>query len=157
TLSLANPDGATLGRARGTATIRDNATVPKLQFSMPAYVGSELAKRAVITVRRTGSLAGTVGVSFAAYDGTARTPDDYAPAGPLSGSLTFGPGVATRTFVISIVDDAEPEGDETVVLGLSDPTGGALLGSQATAVLTIRDSDPAGTFSLTPTSLRVAE
>src|SRR5262249_424505 len=34
---------------------------------------------------------------------------------------------------------------------------GALLGSQATALVTIRDSDPAGTFSLTPTSLRVAE
>lgn len=157
TLALSNADAATIGRGRATATIRDDATLPRLQFSMPAYLTTEHGKQAVITVRRTGSLSGPVGVRFTAYDGTATSPADYAPAGPLAGVLSFPSGAATRTFAVPIVEDALPEGDETVLLRLSDPTGGALLGAQATAVLTIRDDDAAGTIAFAPAALRVTE
>ena len=48
---------------------------------------------------------------------------DYTP---LSGSITFGPGVTSRTFSIALTDPGyNLNGDQTVNLTLSNPTGGA--------------------------------
>ena len=44
-----------------------------------------------------------------------------------------------RTFTVTIVDDAAIEGDETLGLALSNPTGGLVLGTPAAATLTIVD------------------
>jgi hypothetical protein len=157
TLTLSGSVNGSVYRAQAVGTILDNALVPKLQFSLAGYAVAESSPRAVISVKRTGSLAGTVGVSYAVYDGTATTPADYAPAGPVAGTLTFGSGVGVRTFMVPLVNDALPEGDETVLLRLSDPTGGALVGAQTTAVLTIRSNDPAGSFYFAPSILRLKE
>ncbi len=40
---------------------------------------------------------------------------------------------------MTILDDSRREGAETVYLILADPSSGAVLGSRATAVLTLRD------------------
>jgi hypothetical protein len=157
TLTLSGSVNGSVYRGQAVGTILDNALVPKLQFSLAGYAVAESSPRAVISVKRTGSLAGTVGVSYAVYDGTATTPADYAPAGPVAGTLTFGSGVGVRTFMVPLVNDALPEGDETVLLRLSDPTGGALVGAQTTAVLTIRSNDPAGSFYFAPSILRLKE
>src|SRR5262249_4675679 len=81
---------------------------------------------------------GTVSVNFATASGTATAGSDYTTSG---GTLTFASGETSKTFTIPILDDAVVEGVETVNLVLSSPTGGATLGSQATAVLTIVDDD----------------
>ena len=156
-VTLSSSAGAAVSRAVATGTILDNSVAPKLQFSLPASVVSEATPKALIGVRRTGSLAGEVSVSYAAYDGTAQAPADYAPLGPVAGTLTFPPGVSLRTITVPLVNDSLPEGDETVLLRLFGPEGGALLGTQGTAVLTIRNDDPAGMLSVFPLGLRVAE
>ena len=58
-----------------------------------------------------------------------------------SGTLTFGPGEQAQAFVVPIVDDELPEGTETINLRLSNPTGGAVLGSLPTAQIAIEDND----------------
>src|SRR5207249_5081302 len=82
-------------------------------------------------------------------DGTATAGSDYTAT---SGTLTFGAGVTSKIFAIPIVKDTLDESDETVNLTLSNPTGGATLGTPDTAVLTIIDNDSGGVlqFSSAP-------
>jgi uncharacterized protein (TIGR03118 family) len=108
-----------------------------LQFSSATYTVNESGGSATITVTRTGDLSQTATVKFATFDGTASQQKDYVGT---AGTLSFAAGEVSKTFSVLIVDDAIPEADETVNLILSNPTG-AGLGSQSTAVLTIKDND----------------
>jgi hypothetical protein len=74
-------------------------------------------------------------VDYETGHGTA-APADY---GPISGTLTFAPGVTSQTFGLPIVDDALDELDETVLLTLTHPSHAGLLLDAAT--LTIVDDD----------------
>src|SRR4029077_9902940 len=89
---------------------------------------------------RTGGTSGAVSVHYATSDGTATAGSDYTAA---SGTLTFADGEASKTFTVTILDDTAVEGNETVNLTLSGPTGGATLGTLASATLTIVDNDTA--------------
>ncbi|HOD04888.1 MAG TPA: Calx-beta domain-containing protein, partial [Anaerolineaceae bacterium] len=72
--------------------------------------------------------------------GTATAGADYTTA---SGTLTWAAGnTNSQTFSIPLLDDSLVEGDETVILTLSDPVG-AVLGAPADSVLIIRDNDVA--------------
>ena len=146
-LRLTEPgSGATLG-ANSTAvlTIIDNDTASPspgtLQFSSPSYSEAEDAGSATITVTRTGGSAGEVSVAYATSDGSANANSDYTPT---SGTLTFAAGELTKTIAVPLVDNPSAEPDETVLLTLSNPTGGATLGSPSTATLTIVDTDRSG-------------
>ena len=115
------------------------APVAELQFSDAAYRVAEGVGSATITVTRIGAGAGEVTVSYVARDGAASPNEDYSPA---AGTITFADGdTAGKTFTVPIDDDHLVEGDETVNLALSNPTGDARLGSQSTAVLIISASD----------------
>ena len=57
--------------------------------------------------------------------------------------MNFADGDTTaKTVNVPILQDTADEPDETVTLTLSTPTGGATLGAQTSAVLTIADDDP---------------
>ncbi|HYE64248.1 MAG TPA: Calx-beta domain-containing protein, partial [Pyrinomonadaceae bacterium] len=109
-----------------------------LQFNAATYSVNENGGSASITVTRTGGSIGTVSVNYATSDSTATAGSDYTSA---SGTLTFAEGETSKSFTIPITDDLLDEADETVNLALSDPAGGATLGAQSTAVLTITDND----------------
>lgn len=112
-----------------------------LEFSAPTYTVAENGASATVTVTRTGGASGAVSVSYASADGSAVQPGDYTA---VSGTVNWADGdAAPKTFAVAIVDDALVEGAETVSLSLSAPTGGASLGANAAAVLTITDDDVA--------------
>lgn len=143
-LTLSNAvGGATLG-AQKTAvlTITDNevAQPGTLEFSSSTYSAAEDGTSVTITVDRTGGSDGVVSVDYATSDETAAAGSDYTAAG---GTLTFANGQTSNTFTVNIIDDSVHEGDKTVNLTLSNATGGATLGTQKTAVLTITDNEPA--------------
>lgn len=123
-----------------------------LQFSSATYSGAENAGSVVITVTRTGSGVGSAGVTFATSNGTATAGSDYTAT---TGTLAWVSGdTSAKSFTVSIIDDALVEGNETVNLTLSTPTGGATLGAPPAAVLTIVDDDsavPAVTTRAIPT------
>jgi hypothetical protein len=123
-------------------TIAEDDPVPpagSLQFSAPTYTMAEDSVTASITVTRVGGSFGAVTVDYASSDASASAGADYTA---VSGTLSFADGVTSQTFTIDILDDAEYEGDETVNLNLSNPSGGAGLGAPASAVLTIAEDEP---------------
>ena len=111
-----------------------------------------------VTVTRAGGSDGRITVNYATANGTAAAPGDYTAA---SGTLTFNDGETSKTFVVSVVDDAADEPDETVALKLSSPgpasidnylkdhegDANGLLGLTPTTVLTILDDDSPPTIS----------
>jgi glucose/arabinose dehydrogenase len=144
-LTLSSPTGgATLGgQATAVLTIQDDDAAPQpgtLQFNAGSYSLAENGGSLTVTVTRTGGTAGAVSVHYATSDGTATAGSDYTAA---SGTLTFAAGEASKTFTVPVLDDTAAEGSETVTLTLSSPTGGATLGSPATATFTIVDNDAA--------------
>jgi Tol biopolymer transport system component len=109
---------------------------PGIRFDSAQYDHAENGGTATVTVVRSGNVCGTASVQYAAAGGTAGA-GDYTL---VPGVLTFASGESRRTFTVTIVDDAEDEADETVVLTLSNATGMAL-GDPSTAALTILDDD----------------
>jgi uncharacterized protein (TIGR03118 family) len=106
---------------------------------------SENAGHIDITVTRAGNVSGTATVNFATFDesqvGHASQKSDYEIA---VGKLTFNAGETSKTFRILLVDDKFVEGNETVDIVLSNPTGtGVGIGSPNRASLTIVDDDAA--------------
>jgi len=140
-LTLADPTGGLkLGELSSAVLtiVDDDARPGTLQFSATAYPVLETAGNAMITVTRTGGSDGAVSVGYTTADGTALAGSDYTDA---DGTLTWGDGDGSaRTFTVVILVDFRIEGDETVTLALNSPTGGAALGSPATASLTISDA-----------------
>jgi Tol biopolymer transport system component len=115
------------------------AAASTVQFSATNYTVSEGGIFVTITVTRAGSTTGTATVDYSTRNGTASDKGDYTPA---IGTLRFNAGETSKSFIVSIIDDAFIETDETVNLTLRNPVG-ASLGSPATATLTILDNDSA--------------
>lgn len=108
-----------------------------LELAAPAYAASEASPGIVVTVRRSGNGAAAVNVDYATSNGTA-TAGDYTPQ---SGRLSFGVNEFSKTFTIPIRPDTLVEDDETLVVTLSNPGGGAELGPQRTATITLLNDD----------------
>lgn len=115
-----------------------NLAQPTIEFSAAAFSVEESGGSANVFVRRSGALSAPATVSYATSDDTATSPGDYGAA---SGTLMFAPGESTLYFSVPIVSDPIDEDNETLNLTLTNPGGGAVLGPQATATLTILDDD----------------
>ncbi|HKB03013.1 MAG TPA: S8 family serine peptidase [Gemmataceae bacterium] len=144
TLNLSNSGSTPIQDGQGVGTIVNDDGPGTFQFSSATYSTAE-GTTVTVTVTRTGGSSGTVTVDYATSNGTAGG-DDYTTA---NGSLTFDPGVTAQTFTVTTTADDMDEANETVNLTLSNPTGGAALGSPATAVLTIQDDDPPPAITIT--------
>ena len=140
------------GLAGGTATVEvypsGTASPGSIQFSAANYTVDEDAATATITLVRLGGSQGTVSVHFATSDGSPFSSGKYTP---LSGTISFSPGVTSRQFSIALINPGRNlEGDQTVDLTLSNPGGGATLGVFPTATLTLHDTSQIGSGDLDP-------
>jgi glucose/arabinose dehydrogenase len=143
-VDLSAPSGATLADARAVGTIRNDDGPGTLSFSAASYQKPENGGSATVIVSRSGGLAGGMSVWYLTSNGTASAGSDYAAT---SGTLSFGAGVTSLSFQVPVTNDTQDEANETVNLTLSNPGGGAVLGTRRTAVLTIVDNDTGGTLS----------
>ncbi|MDO8282971.1 MAG: Calx-beta domain-containing protein [Thermodesulfovibrionia bacterium] len=114
-----------------------------LAFTSATFSESEAVGTTVTTtVSRTGGSTGIVSIDCnTVAGGTATAGSDYTNITPQT--LTWAAGdTANKTCAIPITNDILYEGNETVNLTLTNATGGATIGTQNTAVLTIADNDP---------------
>lgn len=79
----------------------------------------------------------TVSIDYAAADGTARQPADYAPA---SGTLSFAPGETSKTIGVAVVGETTYEPDETLTLTLGKAIGATIADGSATGTITNDDT-----------------
>jgi len=77
-------------------------------------------------------------VDYHTADVTAQQSSDYEMA---AGTLSFAPGESQKQIHVLIVDDGYAEGTETFSISLSSPANNAVLGSNATAIVSIIDND----------------
>ena len=116
-----------------------------IQFATDNFAVDEASGHVDFTIIRTGDTSGASTVNFNTFDesqaGHASQKSDYEIS---LGKVTFAPGETSKTVRILIVDDNFVEGDESIELALSNPTGaGTGLGSPSFADLTILDNDTA--------------
>ena len=143
-LQLAQLTGAaTLGLpSSAVLTILENETPPigQLVLDAASYSIAENGGALTVKLKRVNGSGGPVGVHFATTSASAVAGSDFTAQ---SGDATWPDGgTADWTITIPITDDAVYEGDETFTVTLSSPTGGAALGSPASATVTITDNDP---------------
>ncbi|MFQ5527548.1 MAG: Calx-beta domain-containing protein [Thermoanaerobaculia bacterium] len=144
-LALVGPlGGAVIGSPQNAVLtlLDDDPPAPgSLQFDTPSYAGVERGGSLLATISRSVGSDGTVTVDAVASGGSAEAGLDFsAPAA----TITFLDGdVEPKSFAITFYDDAVYEGDETLQLALSLPTGGATIGATGSAVVTILEDEPA--------------
>jgi len=137
-VNLSNPTNATISNVQGTGTItNDDAVGGTISFASPTFTVTELAGSILVSVNRNGDTTQAVTVDYATSDITADERKDYTPT---RGTLQFDAGIGMRDIEVLINVDAFNEGSELVLLTLSNPTGGAALGAQATTTLQIDNS-----------------
>jgi|GEM_PF-1625611 len=119
--------------------IIDDDVPGTLQFSAGALSAAENGGSTIVTVNRVGGTLGDVSITYAAVAGTATVGADFTPVG---GTLNWPSGDgAAKSFALPIVDDALSDPNETITLTLTNPTGGATGGANAT-VTVLDDESP---------------
>ncbi|MFN6568938.1 DUF4347 domain-containing protein [Dendronalium sp. ChiSLP03b] len=119
----------TNNQAIGTIT-DDDPTI-----SIAAISGSENSGNMVFSVKLSKASTQTIKVNYNTTDDTAIAGVDYTP---VSGTLTFDPGVTTQTITVPILDDIFVESGEQFFVNLSNPN---VTFTDNQAIGTITDND----------------
>ena len=127
----------------GTGSTSSTAQ-PTLTLDVAPNRFSEAAGSVQICVVPSAVSTQRITVQVATADGTATAPGDYVSH---SGTVALQPQQQRACFTVTLVDDAEAEGDETFTVTLSNPVN-ATLGTPV-ATFTIVDND--GGANVAPT------
>ncbi len=153
TITLSAPTGGALGSLTShTLTIVDDDT-PVIEVTAPDTPATEPAGAAAFTLTRTGGRADVAATVSFTLGGTATPGVDYTA---LPTSLTLAAGEMSRTLVVTPLDDAATEPQETVTLTLGSGAGWRA-GAAKVATILLADDDVAPVITLlAPASLSVA-
>src|SRR6185369_11555795 len=98
--------------------------------------------------------AGAISVNFHTAGGTALGAADYVST---NGTLLFAAGQVSRMIPIAIRKDAFDETNETFQVVLDSTTGGAALGTNTTATVTVQDNDVGGVIAFSAATFSTNE
>lgn len=112
-----------------------------VNFNPAQFEILESGNTATITVTRSIGTVGAISVDYTTNDGTAINGSDYES---INNTLSWADGEAgDKTFEVVINDDSRYEGNETLILTLSNPLGGVLIQqTQATLLIVENESVP---------------
>jgi polyhydroxybutyrate depolymerase len=155
-VTLSNPTNAVLGtRPIALVYITDNDK--GLQLELTSYSVNEEAGAITIRVLRRDDGDFPVSVDYATTNLTAVAGQDYLDT---AGTLTFAPGEVLKPVTVTLLNDAVRESSKTFRITLKNPAGGAVLGANPSATVTITDTDevvrlPAASFTVREDAARV--
>jgi uncharacterized delta-60 repeat protein len=110
-----------------------------LRWSVAAVSVSEPGARAQLWVERVGGNHGEIVVNFATHGGTAPPGQRYVAQ---AGTVRFADGESgPKRVEIPLVNDAIGDGDQTFLVSLANPIGGAVPGEPAQVTVTIVEDD----------------
>jgi len=139
-LNLSNAaGGAGLGRTTATLVIEaDGKPYGQFQFPDSRYIIAE-GQQVQVAVARDYYDSGPVSVTLTTKSGSATAGDDFVAS---TMTLSWADGESGLKFAtISSIDDTLAESTEAFTIELSDPTGGALIGSNSTTSVLISTND----------------
>ncbi len=133
------------GSASAVGTIVDDDPASGLTVSVgdasiwEGHIGQKATStnNARVWVNLSEPAATTVSVKVTVAGDTATPGSDFKKN--YTKTLTFKPGQYQRAVAVPVFPDVDVEGDETVTVTLSDPTGGLLLGRAAGTVTILND------------------
>ena len=99
-----------------------------LSLALPAMMFPRPPEESRLQLTEQVTLHEAAEVVYSATDGSAEQRSDVIP---VIGRLTFQPGEESKTFFVFVTDDSYVEGDEGLMLKLSDPVGADLGNSTA--------------------------
>ncbi len=126
-----------------SVTVNDDDALPMLAIDSPSVLEGDDGDTPTLsyTVTLTGEREREVTVDYAdTTSGTATSGTDYEAV--TAGTLTFAPGTTTQNIDVTVMGDADDEGDETVILRLSGETNATITTADGTGTIT-DDDDPA--------------
>lgn len=154
TLALSSPSGATIADGTAIGTIANDDIAPPLPALSVADAtvseGNSGAKDLAFTVSLSAAATGPVTVAYVANNGTATAGSDFTAT---SGTLTFAAGETSKVVHVQVSGDTAVEGDETLTLTLSSPSGAAIGDGTAIGTITNDDSAPLPTISISDASV----
>ncbi|GDY11058.1 hypothetical protein LBMAG52_45460 [Planctomycetia bacterium] len=139
-VNLASASNATIADGQGLGTIVDDDTaLPSLSInSVSKSEGNRSQTKFTFTVSLSAASTQTVNVQYATQDGSALAGSDYKA---VSGTLSFSPGVTSRTITITVYTDRTFEANESFFLNLSNA---GLAVAQGIGTILNDDAAPAG-------------
>ena len=146
TLTLSNPNNATIGDATSDLVITDDDAIPAISISDGTAAEGGTA---TFTASLTNPSSEDITVEYESSSGTATNGSDF---NAVTETLTISAGETTATFDVVTTADAKDELDETGTVTLSNPTNATI--SDNTADLVITDDD---TANITIANQTVAE
>ncbi|MEQ1764465.1 MAG: Calx-beta domain-containing protein, partial [Pyrinomonadaceae bacterium] len=168
-----NLGGTTIGAIKTFTT--DAAPVPgQFNFDPQFYSPNEADGSVTLTVTRTGGTDGAVsvdyglvasgvkgvgrtGVAVAATPGAACLAGSGVDFVTPGGTLNFADGESSKTFNVTICDDQLFEFTENFMTVISNPTGGATIGTTSNGSVNILDNDSEPSLQFSASNFDVNE
>ena len=150
TLNLSSPVNATVSKASGLGTIRnDDAQGGLISLGLSTSQVSESVGSITITVNRSNDISKFATVDYLTDD--AGAPAECGTVSGLAsslcdftksvGTLVFAPFDVQKSFTVLINRDSYPEGSENFTVRLSNPTNGSVLVTPFASVIAITDDN----------------
>jgi Calx-beta domain/S-layer homology domain len=109
-----------------------SSTAGAFRFTTEGFTVGSQVKKISVSVLRTGGTKGAVKVDYAFGGGTAIQNTDYAGS---TGTVSFAEGENSKTIQVNLVGTFTT--NKTIEATLSNPTGGAILGTPAKLTITV--------------------
>ncbi len=151
-ISPVTADRINLPSPRSATIVDDDVSLAITATDSTKQEGSSGTTAFVFSVVRSGRLSGATSVSYlvGAAPGSSVSVADFGGSWP-SGTVTFAANESGQSLSISVVGDTIVEADESFLVVLSGPSGGAQIGT-GSALGTILDDDTTVTLSATDAS-----